>query len=158
MRDMSRIFPLPISFGSVGDARWTLAVVCFFSTLLCWTRMGSLPLSPPSLTATALVSSASVLPQMFPPLPPPSPFCCALDRRWCWAGGPQPALAEPLSWDTTWTKEKRGRTFGERSTWWLPERNASRLALLAHFSYTSFISWQRNNSSVALDLSRPSDR
>lgn len=70
--------------------------------------------------------------QMFPLLPLPSPCCCALDQRWCWAGGPLPITAGTLCADTTWTRGKRAWKLGERSMSSLPKRGSLRSVMLQH--------------------------
>lgn len=60
-----------------------------------------------------IVISVSV--QMFPLLSQPFACCCALDQRWCWAGGLLPVREEILFRGTTWIRERRAWKPGGRS-------------------------------------------
>lgn len=70
--------------------------------------------------------------QMFLLLHLPSPCCCALSQRWCWAGGLLLTTGEILYVDTIWTRGKRVRKRGERLTSNLPKRDSLRSAKLQH--------------------------
>lgn len=89
------------------SARELLSFLGLFSKNRCLLRF-----SPPS----PLLCQSFCLFQTFLLLPPQSPCCCALDRRWCWAGGPPPVMGVTLCVATTSTREKRAWKHGERST------------------------------------------
>lgn len=105
------------------SARELLSFLGLFSKNGCLLRLS--PVSP-------LFYHSFGLFQMFLLPPLPSPCCCALDQRWCWAGGPPPVTGETPFVDTTWTREKRAWKRGERSTSSLPKRGSSRSVKLEH--------------------------
>lgn len=61
-------------------------------------------------------SNTFCLLQMFLLLPLPSPCCCALDPRWCWAGEPLLVMGETPCEDTTWTRGRKAWKHGVKST------------------------------------------